>query len=407
MRGAQERARRVIAPLARFVQSQSSSGALLLVATLVALVWANSPLGSSYGALWGNEFSFSLGGRDYVFDALHAVNDGLMALFFLLVGLEIKREFLVGELSGAKSAALPVIAAVGGMLVPALVFLALNPGQPQSRGWGVPMATDIAFSLGVLSLFGARVPLGIKVFLTALAIVDDLGAVLVVALFYTRSVDTQALLVCAGAVGLLAGLNLLRVKSLWPYLALGVVLWAAFLQSGVHTAIAGVVLAMAIPARTKDEGEDPPLQRLEQSLHTPVNYVVVPLFALANAGVVLAGVQGDATSVRAALGVLLGLFVGKVVGISLFSWLSVRLKVASLPSATGWGQVVAVGFLGGIGFTMSLFIAGLAFPGGALSSAAKLGILVGSALSGLVGALLLRRCAPLPDAPSVEAKDMV
>ncbi|MEX2243317.1 MAG: Na+/H+ antiporter NhaA [Fimbriimonadaceae bacterium] len=437
---------RVIRPVARFIQSQASSGVILLACTLVALVWANSPYGDTYRDLWHIEFSMRFGGQSLSMDLHHWINDGLMAVFFLLVGLEIKREILVGELNNPKKAALPIMAAIGGMLVPALIYVAMNAGRPSMDGWAIPMATDIAFSLGVLALLGTRAPLALKVFLAALAIVDDLGAVLVIALFYSKDINVQALQTGGLVFALLIVLNVLRVRNLVPYVILGFLLWLMFLQSGVHATIAGVLLAMTIPTRVRldatefyDRGlrflnkfrdgakpsepdaflnEDQvsaidaieqsceqvqmPLQRLEHNLHTPVNFVIMPVFALANAGVALGGVGLQSLTAPVTSGVVLGLFIGKAVGISLFSWIGVKLGIAALPKRVTWSHVVGVAFLGGIGFTMSLFIAGLAFGAGELNEGAKLGVLLGSALSGVTGALLIVRTRRYKSADTVE-----
>jgi NhaA family Na+:H+ antiporter len=376
----------------------------------------------------------------------HWINDGLMAVFFLLVGLEIKREVVLGELNNAKKAALPIMAAVGGMLVPALIYVAMNAGRPSVDGWAIPMATDIAFSLGVLALLGTRAPLALKVFLAALAIVDDLGAVLVIALFYSKEINVQALQTGGLIFLALIVFNALRVRNLVPYVVLGFLLWLMFLKSGVHATIAGVLLATTIPTRVKldaaefyergqrylnkfREGGKPneaevilnedqvsaidaieqsceqvqmPLQRLEHNLHTPVNFVIMPVFALANAGVALGGVGLQSLAAPVTSGVVLGLFIGKAVGISLFSWIGVKLGIAALPRRVTWSHVVGVAFLGGIGFTMSLFIAGLAFGASELNDGAKLGILLGSALSGVTGALLIVRTRRHKSADTVE-----
>jgi NhaA family Na+:H+ antiporter len=439
---------RVIRPIARFIESQASSGVLLLLCTVVALVWANSAWGASYSELWHRELSIGFGESVLSMSLLHWINDGLMAVFFLLVGLEIKREVLVGELATPRLAALPIVAAVGGMVLPALVYVVVNRGQPGMDGWAIPMATDIAFSLGILALLGSRAPLALKVFLTALAIVDDLGAVVVIALFYSHDMNWAALGAAGGLFAVLVLMNVLTVRSLVPYLVVGALMWAAMLGSGVHATIAGVLLALTIPTRvrldsreflrkgrelldrfeeaaptdagsdllsderqstlhaieTSVEGVQMPLQRLESELHTPVNFVVMPLFALANAGVVLTGVGMEQVTAPVTLGVALGLFLGKALGITLFSWLGVRLGFASLPKRVQWRHILGVGFLGGIGFTMSLFIAGLAFTDVELNTGAKLGILLGSLLSGIVGAVLISKVRTAHPQPSVETE---
>jgi NhaA family Na+:H+ antiporter len=357
-----------------------------------------------------------------------------MAVFFFVVGLEIKREFLVGELSSARQAAFPMAAAVGGMAGPALIYAAFNAGGPGAAGWGIPMATDIAFALGVLALLGSRVPLALKVFLAALAIVDDIGAVLVIALFYTAELSLSALGWAGAVLGLLVLANLAGVRHPAPYALLGILLWAAVLQSGVHATVAGVLLAMTIPARTRidaaefgrgarralddfeagsapgatlltnaaqqaalrdierlSEAAQAPLLKLETKLHAIVAFGIMPVFALANAGVRLEGGVGAVIADPVSLGVMVGLVLGKPLGITLLAWLSVRLGLAARPEGVSWGAVHAVSWLAGIGFTMSLFIAGLAFGDEALLLAAKVGILGGSLVAGLVGAVLLRR----------------
>ncbi len=359
--------------------------------TVIALAWANSPWWHSYEQLWALPLGFSA--PSYMLSApLHQwINDGLMAVFFFLVGLEIKREMLVGELASVRLAALPVAAAVGGMIVPALLYVALNAGGPGARGWGIPMATDIAFAIGVLSLLGTRVSPALKVFLTALAIVDDIGAVLVIAIFYSAGIAWDAL-AAGGALLLLSVLaNRLGVRHLGVYLLVGVLLWGCFLASGVHATVAGVLLAMTIPSDAAQEGRSP-LHRLERGLHVPVAFVIMPLFALSNAGVRLAeSLPFAADGALVAGGIVLGLVLGKPLGITLASWLAVRAGAASLPAGAGWAGVRGVSWLGGIGFTMSLFIANLAFEGGPLLNAAKLGILAASLIAGIAGWLLLRR----------------
>lgn len=436
----------VIRQIATFIHSQASGGIMLLAFTVIALAWANSPWGDSYRDLWQVQFSVQFGGESLSLDLQHWINEGLMAVFFLLVGLEIKREVLVGELSTAKLAALPIMAAVGGMVVPALIYFLVNRGLPSADGWAIPMATDIAFSLGILALLGSRAPLSIKVFLTALAIVDDLGAVIVIALFYGGNLDVSALSTAGLLFLSLVVLNVLRVRMLTPYVVIGFLMWLMMLQSGVHATISGVLLAITIPTRvrfdvpeflkrtrellsrfdrTNDENTDVlgeeqqlalhaieksvegvqmPLQRLESTLHTPVNFVIMPVFALANAGIVLSGVGWGQLAAPVTGGIALGLVVGKAVGITLFSWLSVKLGMAVLPTGLRWMHVVGVAFLGGIGFTMSLFISGLAFSDEALITGAKLGILLGSVVSGAIGALLISRVKSDQTPPSVETE---
>jgi NhaA family Na+:H+ antiporter len=321
------------------------------------------------------------------------VNDGLMALFFLTVGLEIKREVIEGELSDLSKAALPVIAAIGGMAAPALVYTLINYDNPQAmRGWAVPTATDIAFALGVLSLLGKRVPISLKMFLLTLAIVDDLGAIVIIAIFYTTELSTLSLSVAAGALVVLFILNRRGVLSLTPYLLVGLVMWIAVLKSGVHATLAGVLLAFFIPLRTPEGSDDTLAERLEHDLHGSVVYVILPLFAFMNTGVSLAGLSISSILEPIPLGIAAGLFIGKQLGIFGACWLAIKLKLAQLPTGVGFGELYGVAILGGIGFTMSLFISSLAFQpeGETLVTNDRLGILVGSILSAIVGYFLLK-----------------
>jgi NhaA family Na+:H+ antiporter len=450
---------RVLGPFERFAARESAGGILLLVCAVVALAWANSPWAASYEELQHTPFVLEAGPWRFEMSALHFINDGLMAVFFFVVGLEIKREMLVGELASLRQAALPLAGALGGMLTPALLYVALNAGGPGEPGWGIPMATDIAFALGILALLGSRVPISLKIFLTALAIVDDIGAILVIALFYSHGLSWEALGAAAGLLMLSVGANRVGVQAVLVYALIGVALWAAVLQSGVHATVAGVLLAFTIPARTfVDERQflgqarravddfgralpdvpvglaqevltneasrealhrlerlvevaQPPLHRLEHGLHGVVALGIMPLFALANAGVPFGGGVADVLASPVALGVILGLVVGKPVGITVFAWLAVRLGVASPPAAGSWAALHAVSWLGGIGFTMSLFIAALAFstPETApLLTAAKIGILLASALAGVIGYTICRRVAspPRPRTPDPESKGM-
>ncbi|EHM03480.1 Na+/H+ antiporter NhaA [Acetobacteraceae bacterium AT-5844] len=372
--------------LRRFLDGQSSAGLVLMGAAALALVIANSPLGPSYQALLHTYVGpLSLG---------HWINDGLMAAFFLLVGLEIKREALDGQLSTWSRRILPGVAAAGGMAVPALVFLSFNSGAT-ANGWAIPAATDIAFALGVISLLGKRVPASLRVFLTALAIIDDLGAVIIIALFYTAGISLPDLAGAAVVVAILVGMNRFGVRRLTPYLLLGIVLWALVLRSGVHATLAGVILALTIPLQTtpgRPDAQNPsPLHRLEHALHLPVGFLIVPIFGLANAGVPFLGLPAEALAAPVTLGVGLGLLIGKVVGVFGFSMLVIRLGLADMPAYAGRLQMLGTALLCGIGFTMSLFITLLAFPGDPILQAeAKIGILGGSFLSGLLGYGLLR-----------------
>ena len=402
--------------LEQFLESEAKGGVLLFFAALFAFALANSPAAGAYFALREVPVAVRFGGFHLEKDLLHFVNDFLMAIFFLLVGLELKRELTTGELREPRRAALAIAAALGGMAVPALLYTALNAGGPGAAGWGVPMATDIAFALGVLALLGKRVPLSLKVFLTALAIVDDLGAVLVIALFYTAKLSVPALLK-AGLVYLgLLGLGRLGVRNLAPYLLLGLVLWFFVLKSGIHATVAGVLLAFAIPLATgrkalavaagpeadPEEAEarleaieaeaaraQSPLHRLEHLLHPWVAYGILPVFAFMNAGVALGGLAIGPV----ALGAFLGLLLGKPLGILAFAYLAVRAGLARLPDGVGWGAILGVGTVAGIGFTMALFIAGLAFSGELLDQA-KVGVLSASVAAAVLGSLLLLALRP-------------
>ena len=356
-----------------------------MAAAVLALFVANSPLADKYFALLHEP----LGGLD----VLHWINDGLMALFFLFVGLEIKREFLDGQLSTWANRSLPGFAAAGGVVVPGLLYAAINFGQGETlRGWAIPTATDIAFALGVLSLLGSRVPTSLKVFLATLAIIDDLVAVLVIAVFYTAELNLAALAGAAVATFLLIGLNRLKVMRLAPYLMLGAALWWLVLLSGVHATIAGVVLALTIPLRRSKAAPDDmtsPLHRLEHGLSGWVAFLIVPVFGFANAGVSFAGMSAAVLLEPVTLGVALGLFLGKQVGVFGAAALAIKLRLANLPVAASWAQLYGVALLCGIGFTMSLFIGLLAFPDPALQDEVKVGVLAGSLVSALCGAALL------------------
>ena len=386
----------VVARVRRSLGGDAFPGVLLMGSTLLALLWANSVAAPMYRSLWEAPLSLGLGDLSLTKPLLLWVNDGLMAIFFLFVGLEIKREVVEGELSSWRQAALPLAAAVGGMLVPALLYLSVAGGTPAARGWGVPMATDIAFALGVLAVLGTRAPLSLKVFLTAVAIVDDLGAVAVIALFYTEQISVQALIVAAGLTVALWSMNRGGVRRLAPYLLVGAVLWVAVLKSGVHATVAGVVLAAMIPLARK--GDHSPLVELEHALKPWALMLIVPVFALANAGVALNGFEegGSAGSTAAMWGIMLGLVIGKPIGIVGLSWLAVRMNWTALPAGMAWGHVWAAGMLAGIGFTMSMFIGQLAFASGPVLEAAKLGILGGSALSMGGAAVMLQRATRAP-----------
>jgi Na+:H+ antiporter, NhaA family len=423
---------RIIRPFQAFAENKTSGGILLLLCTVAALAWANSPWSESYAALWHTNFTVSFGRRTLSHDLHFWVNDLLMVIFFFAVGLEIKREVLVGELASVRQAALPILAAVGGVVVPALIYSLLNARGPGAPGWGVPMATDIAFALGVMALLGTRVPIGLKVFLTALAIVDDIAAVLVIAVFYTAEVSLVAVGAATACLAVLFILARLGARQPLTYILGGMVLWLAVVASGIHATIAGVALAMVIPSRTtldsrqflarsrrtldhfesNAEGNlmtneeqqaaihaleeacekvQPPLHRIEHALHPWVTFFIMPVFALANAGVALSGDFKETLVQPITLGVILGLLLGKPIGITLAAWVAVRTGVASLPSGVTWSHIHGAGWLGGIGFTMSLFIASLAFADELLLTMAKLGILTASLFAALIGSFLLVR----------------
>ena len=424
---------RLSRPIRQFTEWQAGGGVMLLAAAAIAMVIANSAWHAPAEAIWETPLSLNFGSSHFELTLRGWISDGLMAVFFLLVGLEIKSELLVGELSTVRSASLPLAAALGGMLAPALIYVALNQGTAGAPGWGIPTATDIAFALGVLALLGSRVPPALTVFLAALAIVDDLGAVLVISLFYGHAPDPTFLLLAAGVLAVLLAANMAGVAWMSVYALLGIVLWYFVLRSGVHSTVAGVLLALTVPARSRIEparfeaeardrlddfaratGEDdrsvlsnggqqralaaieeatenaqPPLAHLRHMLHVPVGFWIMPLFALANAGVPLGGDGlGASLAGPVSFGVGLGLIVGKPVGILLATWIATRLG-ATLPAGAAWSTVAGVATLAGIGFTMSLFVAGLAFPGNALLAQAKLGIVIASLVAGIIGAIVV------------------
>ena len=424
------RPQRVVQAARAFVQVEASSGIVLLAAALVALAWANSAWRDSYFDLWQTRIVVDGAIFHIDEDLRHWVNDGLMTVFFFLVGLEIKRELVHGELSSPRRALLPAAAALGGMVAPALIYTAFNAGGAGADGWGIPMATDIAFALGVLSLLSNRIPFSVKVFLLALAIADDIGAILVIAVFYTSDLDLPALGVAALILSVILAMKARGVRSIDVYVAVGAALWLAVLESGVHPTLAGVALGLLTPATafyrpgdfpaaaedlvgrfragvadgSLDEqqgalsqmedlspGTEAPLERLERKLHPWVSYLIVPVFALANAGVTVDGDTLDAArSSPVSQGVVAGLLLGKVAGIFLFTWLAVKLRLCELPSGASWGHIGGVGLLGGIGFTVSLLITSLAFEDAALADEAKLGVLAASLAAGVLGFVFLR-----------------
>ena len=379
----------VMGGLGELLQSPVAPGLALMGAAAFAMVVANSPLAAAYHGLLQTPVSVAIGSAGLHKPMLLWINDGLMASFFLLVGLEVKRELLQGELSSVRKAALPVAAALGGMLVPALIYTALNMGGEGAVGWAIPMATDIAFALGVLALLGDRVPLSLRVFLAAFAVADDIGAVIVIALFYTASLKVSALVAAGALLALLVALNRLGVRNLGVYLLVGGFLWVAVLKSGVHATIAGVLLALTVPLAVPGDDDHSPLVHLEHTLHPWVTWLVLPVFALANAGVTVVGTDLDLAH-PIAVGIGGGLVLGKLAGVTGASWLAVRLGLGSLPQGANWTHMLGIALLGGIGFTMSAFVAGLSFDDAALLDTAKLGIMGGSAIAAIAGLTVLR-----------------
>jgi NhaA family Na+:H+ antiporter len=427
----------------RFVHSEVSGSILLLACTIIALAWANSPWAQGYFDLAHKYISISWGDASFKLSLRHWINDFLMAVFFFVVGLEIRREIVVGQLSSVKKSILPVSAAIGGMVVPAIIYAALNVGGEGSRGWGIPMATDIAFALGILALFGRRAPLGMKVFLTALAIADDMGAVLVIAVFYTDAINLAALVVAAICLLLIFVANRTGVKRSSVYILLAIGVLVAVFASGVHATVAGILVAMLVPVRSDieatefltrsrarlEELEAAELTRdsmlhdraqlealgdmylassamlptgivLEERLHPLVSFIILPLFALFNAGVALNARIVEVLPEPVTLGVILGLFFGKQIGITAFSWLAIKSGRASMPEGTNWGMIYGASLLAGVGFTMSLFVSDLAFNSELLLNEAKIGILVGSLLSGIAGYVVLQKSLPRAVGPS-------
>lgn len=424
--------KRIKKSLNQFVKLETSSSIVLFTATVSALILANSPFSSSFLSFWQNEVSITLPGFELSKPLLKWINDGLMAIFFFLIGLELKREIIVGELSRLKNASLPFFAAIGGMVIPALLFVIINKGNTGSHGWGIPMAADIAFTLGILKLLGNRVPSGLKIFLMAFAIIDDLGAVLVIAFFYSSNLIWTNII-----IGFLIVLGLFIVSkvgyySKYLFFIVGVIVWVLFLKSGIHSTIAGVLLALTIPIKRKtntlsffkngedllnnflkecktknektvltkkqlaalDELEDltektaPPLQYLEHRIHGWVSYLIMPIFALANAGVIFS-FSAD-TNIALSINIAVSMLFGNFVGIFLFAWLSIKFKLAELPQNVSFKQLAGVSVLGGLGFTMSLFINGLAFTDAILINSAKMGILIGSMVAGILGFFIIR-----------------
>ena len=365
----------------RFFDSEKSSGILLIICTIIAITITNSPIGQDYLSLWQTDVAG--------LKLEHWVNDGLMAIFFLLIGLELEREIYIGELSHIKNALLPICAAVGGMLLPALIHYLFNQATPTQNGIGIPMATDIAFALGVLAILGNRIPASLKVFVVAFAVIDDLGAIVIIAAFYTAKLSVAYLVSALAVWALLIVLNrVFRVMALLPYLIGGVLMWFLMLKSGIHATVAGIMLAFAIPFSAKDDDKKSPSYKLEHFLHTPVAFIILPIFALANTGITLGADWLSGLSSANSLGVILGLVLGKPLGVTLFCFLAVALGICRLPADLKWLHIVGAGILGGIGFTMSIFITNLAFVGSLdIINAAKMSILLASLLAGFVGYL--------------------
>ncbi len=376
-------------PLKAFMHNPAAGGILLFIAAVLAIVVDNSPIANLYDALLSTPMVIQIGAFEIDKPLLLWINDGLMAIFFFLVGLEIKRELLEGELSSPSQAALPLVCAIAGLALPALIYTFFNYGDALAmRGWAIPAATDIAFALGLLMLLGKGVPIGVKVFLTAVAIIDDLGAIIIIALFYTENLSVASLAISGVCLGFAFFLNRRGVTSITPYILIGVLMWAGVLKSGVHATLAGVLLAFCIPLKTRTE--ESPLKKLEHELHGPVAFGILPIFAFANAGFSFAGMSFATLLEPIPLGIAAGLFVGKQVGIFSAAWLMIKLGFARLPDGANWGMMYGTSLLCGVGFTMSLFIGGLAFSGQEEQTLLRVGVLGGSFLSGLVGFFSLK-----------------
>jgi NhaA family Na+:H+ antiporter len=377
-------------PFKEFLQSGSLGGAILILCVIVSMIIANSPLGNAFESLLASDLGFHAGTLNLRYPILIWINDGLMAIFFLMVGLEIKRELVEGELSSFKKAALPIFAALGGVMVPAGIYFVFNRGTHTAAGWGIPMATDIAFAIAIITMLGKRVPASLKIFLAALAIVDDLMAILVIAIFYSSELHYAYLLAGLGIFLVLLVFNRMGVKNLAFYIVPGILIWYLIHHSGIHATIAGVLTAFAIPT-TKDAVESP-LEKLEHILLNPVNFVIMPLFALSNTNIRFEPEMLEGLTTSLGMGIIVGLAIGKPVGITLLSWVTIRLGISAKPSGANWNHIIGAGMLGGIGFTMSVFIALLSFPGEMLIlSEAKFSILSGSVLSGVLGYTMLSR----------------
>lgn len=376
----------------KFFHSGKVGGIILLICVIISLIIANSGLATSFSEFLDTPFGFTNNIVDLSYTTSAWVNDGLMAIFFLLVGLEIKRELLEGELSNLQKASLPVLAAIGGMIIPALIYFFFNKNEPTASGWGIPMATDIAFALAIIALLGKSVPASLKIFLAALAIADDLGAILVIAIFYTEQIHWNYLLMAGGVFALLLALNYFKTTSLWLYLIPGLFLWYFVHHSGIHATIAGVLLAFTIP--TNNTAIESPLEKLEHFLSVPVNFLIMPIFALANTNISFQKEMISGLFSPLGFGIIVGLLLGKTIGITLFSWFAVKIKLAKLPSGASWKHVFGVGILAGIGFTMSIFISMLSFSNAEHIIEAKFAILCASVIAGVLGFVYLKSLKP-------------
>ena len=374
---------KIVSPIREFFHDSRAVGITLICCTVISMIISNTPWGEAYLGFWNTEFHMPAPNLHIPHSPLHFVNDFLMAVFFLLVGVEIKRELLVGELSSVKKSMLPIIAAIGGMVVPALIYLMWTGDSAVfSRGWGIPMATDIAFSLGVLSMLGKRVPFTLRVFLMALAIIDDLGGILTIAIFYAEQIDLFYLSLAGGLVLVLIILNLLKVKRYYIYMTIGLLLWYMFFNSGVHATIAGVLLAFTIPLHK--------IEDLVHSLHDPVNFIILPIFALANTAIILPDTYSHIFTSPVHHGILTGLVIGKPIGIFLFSWLAIKLGIGAMPQKMNWNQLLGMGMIAGIGFTISIFMSTLAFSIHEIQITSKVAIIIASLVSGILGFVYLR-----------------
>ena len=376
-----------------FIRLETSGGVVLMIAAIFAIIIANTSLSATYDLILGTYIKVGIGNFEIAKPAILWINDGLMAIFFFLVGLEIKREVLAGELSSFDKAILPIMAAIGGMAVPGMIFAIVNWGTPENlNGWAIPTATDIAFALGILALVGSRAPVALKIFLLAIAIIDDLGAILIIAIFYTSELSISALYISMIGFAAAVVLNRMGIQRTAPYLLVGIVMWVFVLKSGVHATLAGVLIAFTIPLKTKNEDEAL-LYKMEHGLHPWVAFLILPVFAFANAGVSFTGIGIDDLLQPLTLGIAVGLFLGKQIGVFLATWIGVKSGIARLPENVSWKHVYGVACLTGVGFTMSLFIGSLAFTTADVMNAVRLGVVLGSVLSGIIGYLLLKSAA--------------